>query len=36
MNFFNFMNNQHENIKFTLEEQKNYELNFLDTMYDYY
>ena len=24
------MNNQHENIKFTLEEQKNFELNFLD------
>ena len=30
MNFFNLMNNQHGNIKFTLEEQNNYELNFLD------
>ena len=28
--FFNLINNQHENIKFTLEEQKNFELNFLD------
>ena len=30
MNFFNLMNYQHENIKFTLEKQKNFELNFLD------
>ena len=28
--FFNLINNQHENIKFTLVEQKNFELNFLD------